>query len=223
MTSTLNQGLFRREDNSLRVALTNQAHVYDRDNAGTRAVPAYHRLGTDDARLREYPYILIDNLGLSRDPSREHRGSLYIGDEGYFPMGVPEAGTFARTELPIPMLVTYQVATYARFEQHDRQIVTALMMTPPLRPRFGALEIVGSRVNPDGSQFAPDDFSVRRVDVVSGPSPQDANDEDGKRLFSTRWTVEVSTEFFASEFDAVGVIGTVVIDPATQDGFDSFT
>ena len=222
-TTTLNQGLFRREDESLRQALTNQVTIYDRDNQATRQVPAYHRMGTDDARLRVYPYVLIDNLGISRDPAREHRGHIYIDGVDYFPMGVPEGGAVARAEWPIPMLMRYQVATYARFEQHDRQIVTGLMMTPPLRPRFGALDIIGSRINPDDSQFAPADFSVRRVDILDGPTPQDANDQDGKRLFSQRWSIEISTEFFPSEFDQLGIVETVVIDPATEDGFDSLT
>jgi hypothetical protein len=211
-TTSLNQGLERREDNSLRKALDGVVLVSDRSNNPTRPVPAYFRMQQDDARLREYPYILIDGLGMSREVDREHRGPTYYDGNGYFPMGIPAEGVVARNDWPIPVMFRYQVATYARFEQHDRQLLVGLLGTSVLRPRFGALDMISSRTNPDDSVFAPDDYSVRRVDTLEGPSPQDAVDSDGKRLFSMRWTIAISSEVFISDFLALGTTEEVVLD-----------
>lgn len=229
----LNQGFVLREDHALKSKLKG-IHVPvsqkqraedpsepldedDRDGplldltTKNRIVPVYFRLPENEVRRKVYPYITLDFLAAIRDVEREHRGITDYGrpddPNNWTPDGVPDGG--GRTELPIPMQLQYQVTTYARFAQHDRLINLALM-TSRLEPRFGFLEM-------EASSDAPDDHSIRRLDLLSGPSNGDVRDRQGKRIFRKMYTVGVSSELFHSDFEALAAVHGVTIDVGIVD------
>lgn len=163
-----------------------------------RAVPVFFRLPENEVRRRTFPYITIDFLGMVRDVEREHRGFTTYGDtaNAYTPPGTPVGG--GRTELPIPFQAQYQVTQWARYNRHDRQIMTQLLANR-LEPRFGFLEMVPTA-------GAPDDFSVRRMDLISGPTPGDTRDAEGKRVFRKMYSVSISSELFQSDMAALAAV-----------------
>lgn len=228
--TALNAGWITREDAALkaklqgiRVPVANEQRQVDPDgdddapavtiNSKTRSVPVYFRLPEDEARRKVYPYITIDFLGPQVDHEREHRGVVTFGtdENAYTPPGMPAGG--GRTELPIPYLLMYQVTQWSRFNRHDRIIMNELL-TSRLEPRFGYLEMVATA-------DAPDDLSIRRMDLLSGPTNGDTRDEEGKRLFRKMYTVGVQSELFHSEFLRLTAVAQVVLDPAAEEGYYS--
>lgn len=224
--TVLNQGFILREDHALKTKLKGitvpvslkqretdpqePLDIDDRDgpltNIKIRTVPVYFRLPENEVRAKVYPYITLDFLTAVRDVEREHRGVADYGRQddpnAWTPDGVPEGG--GRVELPIPMQLQYQVTTYTRYAQHDRLINLALM-TSRLEPRFGYLEM-------DASDDAPDDKSIRRLDLLSGPNNGDVRDAQGKRIFRKMYTVGVQSELFHSDFARLAAVGHVLID-----------
>lgn len=169
-----------------------------------RTVPVFFRLPENEVRRKTYPYIVIDFLAPVRLVEEEHRGVGTYGQtaNAYRPAGMPAAG--GRIELPIPFQLQYQVTTYARYAQHDRAINVQLM-TSRLEPRFGYLEM-------GPTDEAPDDLSVRRLDLLSGPTNGDTRDSEGRRLFRKMYTVGVSSELFLSEFAGLAATREVNLD-----------
>lgn len=215
----LNDGWITREDAALkkrlqgiRVAVAVEDRAADIDggmdadhvdgallvNSKTRLVPVYFRLPENEVRRKTFPYITIDFLGAVRDVEREHRGYTTYGDtaNAYSPPGMPVGG--GKTELPVPFQLQYQVTQWARYNRHDRQIMTSLLTTR-LEPRFGYLEMVPTLE-------APDDFSVRRMDLLSGPTPGDTRDAEGKRVFRKMYSVGISSELFQSDMAALAAV-----------------
>lgn len=217
----LNDGWITREDAALKKRLTGitvAAAVADRElDPGTdqdadpndgalipglagkkRTVPVYFRLPENEVRRKTYPYITIDFIGAVRDVEREHRGFATYGDtaNAYTPPGMPAGG--GRVELPVPFQLQYQITQFARYNRHDRQIMTSLL-TSRLEPRFGYLEMVPT-------VDAPDDLSVRRMDLLSGPTPGDTRDEEGKRVFRKMYSVGISSELFQSDMAALAAV-----------------
>lgn len=186
-----NWGYIVREDESLKVHLQGITVTDANSPPGGRPVKVYFRLPEQEAQRREYPYITIDMLSITRDPTREYRGTAHFSPlEEYQPPG-RQAGDRAQIDYPIPTVITYQITSHARFVQHDRQILAALV-TGPLREHFGSLLMVGI------GEF-PSDHSIRRLDIVSGPTTADQPDpaDPNKRIFRKAWTVQVSSEMFA--------------------------
>lgn len=219
-TDELNDGWITREDAALKARLLGirvPVAVDDRGadvdggqdadhtdgpltpNSKDRAVPVYFRLPENEVRRQTYPYITIDFLGAVRDSEREHRGFTTYGTtaNAFNPGGAVPAGG-GRVELPIPYQLQYQVTQWSRYNRHDRIIMTSLLSTR-LAPRFGYLEMVAT-------VDAPDDFSVRRLDLLSGPTPGDTRDAQGKRLFRKTYTVGVSSELFESDLAALAAV-----------------
>lgn len=221
VAAALNAGWVTREDLSLKqrlsgiqVPVANEQRQPDPDGdddappvvtwGKLRAVPVLFRLPEDERRRRIYPYITIDFLTAVRDVEREHRGVADYGltANAYSPAGMPASG--GRTELPVPYQLQYQVTQWSRYNRHDRQIMTELLTTR-LEPRFGYLEMVPV----DG---LPDDGSLRRMDLLSGPTTGDRRDPEGKRLFVKSYTVGISSELFHSDFQKLAAVGRVVLD-----------
>jgi hypothetical protein len=210
-----NDGLILREDAALKAHLQGVT-VRDVSSPATRRkVDVYFRLPEQEAKRRVYPYITIDLLAITRDAEREYRGPYYFSEhEGYCPpTRTPEDNSI--TEYPIPLLFTYQVTSFARFIQHDLQIV-AQMLTNQLAERFGAVAMVTT-------SEVVDDNSVRRLDVVSGPTDVSVPDptDPSKRIFRKAWTVTMSSEYFPSELLQLPLVETVIVDVfETTDGFN---
>lgn len=215
----LNAGWITREDAALkaklsgiRVPVSSEEETEDVDfdaprtvtGGKTRLVPVYFRLPEDEVRKRTYPYLTIDFLTAVRDGEREHRGVGTYGvpnDDGtlnaYTPAGMPSGG--GRGELPIPMQLQYQVTQWARWNRHDR-IIMAELLANRLEPRFGFLEMLADEL---------DDGSIRRLDLMAGPTNGDMRDEKGARVFRKMYTVGVSSELFHSDLVALQAVHSV--------------
>lgn len=210
-TMTYDPAIGLREDASLKAHLQGLI-VSDRDN-NQRVVPVFFRVPETEARRNVFPYITIDPLsGPVRDPSREHRGTIFWdGSEGYRPVNEPEAGDFAKSDYPVPMIFRYQITTWTRYAQQDRQLLMQLTQGP-LASRFGCLLIVDTRNGANDS-----DNSLRRIDIETGPIPTVVLDGEKKRIFRQVWTVVISSEMFMSDFVALPKITSVVFDPPPAD------
>jgi len=150
-------------------------------DSGNPTRPVGVWFGQPDLEIRNqvFPYITIDFIGYSEDPSRAHRGIIEMD---YLPEGAtaPEDGYGLTTEYPIPVDLDYQISTYARQPRHDRQIMAEMLTGQRIPLRFGLLVI-------------PEDTTVRRMDFL-GMSKRDTTDSDGKRLFSNIYNIRVSAE-----------------------------
>ena len=199
-TATPNDGFITREDNALKRHLQGIT-VYDANTStGGRPVKVYFRLPEQEATKREYPYITLDLIAVVRDPSREHRGRWYFEPENMYQPPTREPGEPAVTDYPIPMLLTYQVTQFARFIQHDRQIMQHLLLEK-LPERFGSVIVIGRA-------DAADDNSIRRLELVGGPTNADAPDpaDPNKRIFRKAYTVEISSEIFLEELKNLSAV-----------------
>lgn len=139
--------------------------------------------GQPDLEIREqsYPYITIQLVDVSEDPTRAHRGVTKLG---YTPDGVANpTDAPILTEYPIPMDLMYQINTYSRHPYHDRALITELMDNR-IKVRFGWLEI-------------PSESTVRRMDLL-GYTKRDIAEQD-KRLFVNVFTVRVSSELYPTQ------------------------
>lgn len=173
-------------------------------DASGRAIPVkvWYRLPDRELRTITYPYLMIDFLGMRRDPSREHRGYMKWATNAYDDNATAEPSW---SNWPIPMVLTFQVATASRSNQHD-VIINDILSTSMLPWRFGQLNC------PSGVN--------RRLDVLS-MSPADSLDENGKRLFRKMWTIEVDAEIVGTQIPIVPptelAISVENLDNATTD------
>jgi len=176
------------EDKALKLSLAGIT-VADAGNP-TRPVGVW--FGQPDAELREqvYPYITIDFIGYSEDPTRAMRGMTQLT---YFPEGAATNEQYV-TEYPIPVNLDYQITTFARQPRHDRQIMAEMLTGQRLPLRFGLLVI-------------PEDMTVRRLDFL-GVIKKDRTDSNGKRLFSNVYTVRISAEVLPREIEVMNEVLT---------------
>jgi hypothetical protein len=172
------------EDKALRELMTGLT-VTDQKAEGSetpRSVGVW--FGQPDQELREqrYPYIVIDMIDVSRDPSREMRGKVkpsYIPDPSEITNEVSWDNNKHDWKInrPIPVNIDYQITTYSRHPRHDRELL-AKVMYDRLPFRFGTLNC--------------EDNTVRRLDVLD-VTKRDVT-EQAKRLFVNAITVRVSSE-----------------------------
>lgn len=141
-----------------------------------RKVGVWFGMPDQEIRDQSYPYIIIDMIDVSRDPSREMRGVIsapaYILQNGVVP-----AGQDREIDLPIPVNIDYQVTTYSRHPKHDRELLSQLLYTK-LPLRAGSLDL------DDGTSRRLDVLDIAKRDMV----------EQGKRLFMNAITLRVSSE-----------------------------
>lgn len=239
----VNGGFLWREDESLKQYINNIGVVtFDQTSgSGGRTVPAYFRMSEGELRKREYPFILIDRIGWTRDAEREMRGPFRIlATDNYAPDGttidapvattrvarrvranhlIPSGSTYTAQMLPIPVMVQYQVQAWTRFKKQMMWIENQ-MSTVVFPTRFGAIEMAAS---PE----ARDDNTVRRLELLEGPIPTDTPDPDneGKRLFGRTWTVAIPSEILPSDLERTAgpLVDEVIIDPSDRPGYDSVT
>lgn len=153
---------------------------------------------------KTFPLIVICNVGITYDPTRAHAGFMQLpyAPEGFNrwsvdPTNVLDSPYYAQT--PIPYNVNYQIEVLSRNNQHATFLTSILSGPDFLSARFGYLEI-------------PEDRTVRRMDLTAGPERQSIHDGDGKRLFSSMYSVNVSTELLPPEIEAYSRVQTVVKD-----------
>lgn len=173
-------GFILDEDRALR-DLMKGITVEDHENR-TRNVEAW--FGHPDQELREqkYPYITVDLVDIQEGLDRVHRGDLWLDNDPPDWWGYPEMGSGPEwkwlTEMPTPVDLYYQVATWARNPRHDREILRSLIMGGRTSLRAGVLQT--------------SDGFYRRVDYM-GFIKRD-REENGKRLLNNVFRLRVSSE-----------------------------
>jgi hypothetical protein len=216
----VNSGLIWRESAALKTHLANQIRLADRAHPDGQVVPVYFALPDNDARRRQFPYLLLDFITIRREPDREHRGRWYAArdiDGGYRPDGYdPPHNSPVAPELPVPISVVFQISGWSRHRQHALAMVVALMRLLPFR--FGSLAMVAD-------PHSPDDGTHRRLDLLSGPdlggsAIEPGQDDPNKRVFPVRATVAVSAEMLPADFLTLGVVEEVIFDPPSRPGFE---
>lgn len=218
-----NGGLFWREDESLKQYLkAANVVVYDQTSpAGGRKIPVFFRLPENEAREREFPYMVIDQLSWDREVDREMRGPLYLDSaDPYCPDGTVPNTRYKAQGLPIPIMIRYQIQVWTRFKQQMLWVQNQMALVLPRR--FGAINMIA---NPRANPPTRDDNTVRRMDYF-GSVPNESTDPDAnanKRLFGRTWTIGVSSEILPSDLGAVVTppVERVVIDPSDRPGYDS--
>ena len=167
-----------------------------RAGANGRQVAAYFRAPPSEMRDVSYPHIIIDRMYFRPARSREQRSErLFIP---YVPKGFPDPGvdgngnqrSLATTEAPIPYDFAYQITSFSRSYEHDREVQTAMLSNDRFPPR-GAYLVVGDPPNQTVRQMFVSDDSPRED---SRMMPQEGGVP--KRLFRSIWTVSVSGELF---------------------------
>lgn len=190
------------EDTALRkqiegIIVTDQKATED----GTaRSVGVWFGMPDQELRAQSYPYITIDMIDVSRDFSREMRGTITASQAPYLFGEAPNLGSDFVANLPIPVNIDYQVTTYSRHPQHDRQIM-AQLLGYKLPIRFGTLNV--------------EDNTVRRLDVLD-VAKRDLV-EAGKRLFMNAITVRVSSEMPLGLYTEVYDVASIHLDPLSAE------
>jgi hypothetical protein len=161
--------------------------VTDARAPGGRGVKVWYRHPEMELREQDYPFMVIDLIGVGEALDRAQRGGqMRPTVTGYRPpeyTGTTE-GRIHVTEWPVAMDLSYQVTTYARNIQHDRQMMRAFWTQFP--GRYGSL---GGKASP---YVRP--FSAQMMGMVPG----DRLDEFGKRQFRKMFTLKVFSELWAS-------------------------
>lgn len=185
--------LILNEDKALRDLLKGLT-VADEKNA-TRVVEVWFGQPDLEVRQQSYPYMTIDLIDVLEDTSRSHQGVVPITyvPEGYTADPEKLANQQYATEMPIPLVLDYQITTYARQPRHDRQIISSLLQTK-FPYRRGVLEIV-------------EDDTYRPVFLTSYIK-RDMT-EQGKRLFRNMFNIRVFSEMFPSEIAVLAQVSTV--------------
>ncbi len=194
------------EDKALRENLQGII-VHDQKSDGVstpRQVGVWFGQPDQEIRAQIFPFITIDMVDVMRDSAREMRGLVHYDELGAYlaPDRVVDADGNAvsfdptihdfEVEMPIPVMIDYQITTYSRHPRHDRELLSQLMYSK-LPLRFGQLTL--------------DDNTVRRLEVMD-VSKRDVT-EQGKRLFVNAVTVRVSSEIAQGQFRALFPVQTV--------------
>jgi hypothetical protein len=172
------EGWLFDEDRALRDLMKGMVVTDYEDNQ--RSVEAW--FGHPDIEIREqkYPYVTVDLLNIQEGIGRVHRGDLYIKDPpdwwGHAPLNSGMVGYVL--EMPTPVDLDYQVATWSRNPRHDRQILRQL--------------ITGGRTMLRAGLLYTADHRIRRMDF-QGHVKRDTVD-GGKRLLANIFRVRISSE-----------------------------
>lgn len=152
-----------------------------------------------------YPSIIICNTGINYDPDRAHSGwsQLPYTPEG-FPLGVGATNMDVTTSpywafTPIPYNIDYQIEVLSRNNEHSTFLTAVLCGPDFISARHGYLAV-------------PEDGTVRRLDLMSGPERQNTHDALDKRIFHSVYTVRVSTELLPVEIETYTKVAKVDIN-----------
>lgn len=178
--------------------------VSDGNNAA-RPVAVWFGQPDPEIKSQTYPYVIIDLIDIIENHPQVQStyGALDDGSADYM-QGLPAHDSNYGLSLYglSPMLLVYQVSSWARQPHHDRVILNSLIHGP-LHPRFGQI--------PVGA-----DNTMRRV-VVANFAKRDTTDpETKKRLFRNIWTVQIPSEVFYDAVDLTARATSVMINNVTQ-------
>lgn len=206
---TLYPGFLRAEDAALKRRVSQMAVTDDRNVE--RVCSVFFRY-PHDVTEKAYPFITIDLLGINHATDRQvsettyyyasdttgmsaGQAKRYSNDLTYYPStldtpalaALTPAGKFTSTESFVPVSLMYQVTSYCRSQDHDRQL-TALMLRRVFPFRRGFIEI-------------PEDGTMRRLDLMSWSTSNILDQESAytKRIFRKVYTLQMTAEIPASD------------------------
>jgi len=165
-----------------------------------------------DVTEKSYPFLTIDLLNINHATDRQQSETTYYNvsdtsrmtaaqaawyrdDLAYYPStythdqldALTPAGSFMSTDSFVPVDLMYQVTSYARSQDHDRQITnTMLRRITPFRRGF--IDI-------------PEDGTIRRLDLLNWSSSNllDVEAAYTKRIFRKVFTLRMNAEIPASD------------------------
>lgn len=212
-------GFLLAEDAAVKARFSNIA-VSD-DKEAQRIAQVFFRY-PEGEKEKNYPFITIENVGLVHNTRLQHSEQDYyystsagasVGNPAfinYFPsemgetelQGLMDAETvYLKMDSFVPVILIYQIATYARSAIHDRQL-TAKILRRVAPFRRGFIDV-------------PEDGTVRRFDLISWSNSDLLDGEAGyrKRIFRKVYTIHMSAEIPASDITQVkrveSVVGTI--------------
>ncbi len=209
-----NPGFLLAEDAAVKARFQNISVSDDRNQ--TRVAKVFFRY-PDGETEREYPFITIENLGISHDRRLQHSEQVYyfaasssasLGPTfvDYYPSELNNAGMLAElgnspylaTDSFIPVSLMYQISTYARSALHDRQLSSKILRRV-LPFRRGFIDV-------------PEDGTIRRFELMSWSNADLLDGEAGyrKRIFRKVYTVQMSAEIPASDLYSLKQVTSVV-------------
>lgn len=194
-------GFLLAEDEAIKTRLSGLTVSDDRNSA--RPVQVFFRYPEGETE-RIYPFITIELVDIVHARNRQHSHVDQYGyKEGddwadrpsavtYYPskglITVPEEVEYLKTSEYIPVDILYQVSTFARSFQHDRELQEKLL--------YGILPF---RYN---SIYIPADNTSRRLDLLDWTSADLLDPEAGyrKRIFRKVYTLQMTAELPTSDF-----------------------
>lgn len=174
-----------------------------------------------------YPGIYISYADVSKAEDREVRGPTNLT---YAPPGLPTSvqvpadmddknstvtvdwgvdgfdrlsSPYHLPEHPLPYNLDFNVAVLTRNYDENFQLIAQLMQIGRLPERFGGLEV-------------PEDGTVRTLELLGGPDTDVVEDEDGKRLVQTLYSVRVAAELSLYDVEQVKRVEEINIAPVTD-------
>jgi hypothetical protein len=200
-----NPGFTLAEDAALKHRLS---AIAVRDDRSTERVAKVFFRYPEGETEKHYPFITIDLLDIDYAPDRQESERSYYFTTGaqsrggehsplyYYPSEYTEADLAAMVDSPseflstdqfVPVNLIYQVTTYARSQQHDRQL-TMLLLRRVFPFRRGFIEV-------------PEDGTIRRCDLLDWRNSNVLDQEAGyqKRIFRKVFTVSISAEIPQSD------------------------
>lgn len=205
-----NIGFITEMDRAMKEKVSGIFVTDDRSSTNRRQVAAYYNRPAKENRDVSYPYITVNLLSFQRAADREQRGHnipIPYAPTGYTMPAeqtdpdLPQGQLLS--EMPIPYDFVWQIASFARFVEHDREIMFALMQDERLPTRFGYLNVQDT---------------VRYLDLLDGPTNADGYDDSGKRVFRKTWTVRASAEFFQQDIQTTTLPTSIVVEYSDTDG-----
>jgi hypothetical protein len=187
-----------------------------------REVPVTFVSPDMEIRKANYPGIYLSYAGINKASDREVRGPALLT---YAPAGYTEhvqvpkdwdnkdstetvdwaeqgftriSSPYYVPEHPIPYNLDFNVSVLTRNYQQMFDIISQLDEIDRLPARFGGLEV-------------PEDGTVRTLDLLGGPDTSVINDEDGKRLLQSVYSVRVAAELSLYEVQQVKRVADVNI------------
>lgn len=200
-------GFLLAEDEAIKAKLSGLTVIDTRNPTGNPVGVFYGY--PDRPSENRWPFITIDLLSV--DHAVEMQSSDQPINPTYWPDESTDATTMFATPLAtgmhptsfeyIPVWLTYQIMTWSRSAQHDRQIHARLLATQRIPFRWGYLN-----VDADGT--------TRRLELLgrtTGDS-MERMDSSGKRSFRTAYTVRVNAELTPFALRSVQEVSTVSVE-----------
>lgn len=187
----MKRGFLLAEDEALKLRLSGLTVSDDRNAA--RPVQVFFRYPEGETE-KHYPFITIELLDINHARNRQHSEVTLYSNYAespvtldYWPstsasVGVVPGEYYLKTNEFIPVDILYQVSTYCRSAQHDRQL-TAQMLTTVTPFRFGSLVLAA-------------DNTSRRLQMLDWANADLLDQETGyqKRIFRKVYTLQMTSE-----------------------------